>query len=229
VCGRPLAVGAPRCVACGTRLVQGVALGKAAAFVVVGLLVGGLLGAGGAAGLAAVAGTSASSAAASPAPTDARPTAGPSGPAASAAVPGIVSSAITQAALTNQRMAEHAVALQAALDASPFEAQVVAGLLRNIATDAAFGVELTARSMAWAGAGELSDDLGEFYEEVRAEARDGLAASTTNAPAYRGAAETMVGLISGDLGAMNGGLSAFAAGNGIDLPELPPIPDVPGS
>ena len=49
-CARPLALGVGRCPGCGTRLVRGVALGKASAFIAIGLAVGLLAGAG--AGLA---------------------------------------------------------------------------------------------------------------------------------------------------------------------------------
>jgi hypothetical protein len=236
-CRRPLALGARRCPGCGLRIVRGVALGKAAVFVAVGLFVGAIAGVGGAllgAGLTApVAGGAIIAAASQPAPSaslGSPPAVGPSeAPSTpSPTVGGEVSSAtaalIGQVLVMNDRLGAAETELRAALANRAFDASEVARILRTVSADSLFGTQLAARVASWSGAGDLGARLTTFYGSIHDAAGAALVNSVRNVAAYRTAARTMVDLIAGRT-IIDDDVRALAASAGVSLPaSLPPAP-----
>ncbi len=239
-CARPLALGARRCPGCGTRLVNGVTLGKVSAFVAVGLAVGLLLGAGGGlvvglnqAGAAPAAGPSAIPAAGGGNGNGGGAVVGSSSPAATAAatatasaaptptttsgIPPVARSALVQVAATNGRLAIAAASLTDALAARAFDASAVAQTLRTVSADSVFGEQLADRVGMWSGSATLAGQLASFYGAIHDTAADGLVASVQNTAAYRSAATAMVKLLDG-VPAVDAAVAAVAAAGGVDLP-----------
>ncbi|MFL5681421.1 MAG: hypothetical protein ACJ77B_12560, partial [Chloroflexota bacterium] len=56
---------------------------------------------------------------------------------------------------------------------------------------------LATRLGAWGDAGDVARDLGTLYSSVRGTAVDGLNNSINNDPAYRAAAQKMLGVLAG--------------------------------
>ena len=227
VCSRPLATGARRCPGCRTRLVMGVPLRRASVFVSVGVLVGLLGGIGLTATAAAVArdpagpspsqpavGASPSGGVASlpPSPT---PTTRPTAPS----VPPTARAALGQVGTLHVRLVESGTDLAQYLEAADIDASAVAKTLRQMLSNSAFGVDVAKRLGTWDTAAPLATDLAAFYEEIRATARGGLAASVRNDAAYRQAATKMVTLL-GDLERLDADARALALTVDIDLPSL---------
>ena len=234
-CTRPLALGARRCPGCGTRLVAGVSLGKASAFVVAGLAVGLLTGFGGAVVLGLSHPPVASSAVG--AKPSAAPVTGVNGPTASAptaaptstprtGVPPVTESALTQVIGTNNRLAADGAALKAALGAPSFDPSEVAQILRTISAESIFGQQVAGRLSGWSGSSAVGVELTSFYGSVHGGAADGLVASVRNADAYRSAGTAMVRLLA-DLPRIDAEVYAVAASAGLDLPVASGAPSAP--
>jgi hypothetical protein len=234
-CTRPLALGARRCPGCGTRLVAGVSLGKASAFVVAGLAVGLLTGFGGAVVLGLSHPPVASSAVGPK--SSAAPVTGVNGPSAAAptaaptstprtGVPPVTESALTQVIGTNNRLAADGAALKAALDAPSFDPSEVAQILRTISAESIFGQQVAGRLSGWSGSSAVGVELTSFYGSVHGGAADGLVASVRNADAYRSAGSAMVRLLA-DLPRIDAEVYAVATSAGLELPVASGAPTAP--
>ena len=240
-CSRPLALGARRCPGCGTRLLNGVSLGKVSGFVAAGLAIGLLIGAGG--GLAfglthPIAGEPAAAAAApSAAPGSqgagavvaATPsaTATPaSTPTPTAAIPPLARSALVQVVGTNDRLATAAGGLRSALAAKAFDASAVAQILRTVSADSVFGEQLADTVAGWPGSSALGAQLRTFYGTIHDTAANGLVASVRNQAVYRAAAVAMVNLLA-ELPAVDAAVHSTAASAGVDLPTASGAPTAP--
>lgn len=228
-CARPLVVGSRRCPGCRTWLVLGTPLRRAGAFVAlgasVGMLTGIVLGSGvvtGALPPLVVPGQAAApvtTPVVSPAPASAAPVAtlAPAMPPMTA--PTGMLSALDQTAVMNSRIVAVVPALQAALASTSLDTPAVVRALRSLAADTSYGVEVAKRLEGWDRAALLAGDLGAFYAEVRASARDALAASVANEAAYRRAAERMLGTLGG-VGALDALSRTLAAEFGGSLPPV---------
>jgi hypothetical protein len=249
-CSRPLALGARRCPGCGTRLVGGVALGKASLFVALGLVVGVLAGstAGVVFGLShpvasplAYAATHPSAAPGTgtnggghPSSTGLNPSASAVAPTATApaatapatSVPPVTASAFGQALATNGRLADTRAALKAALKARSFDPSAVAQVLRSISADSIFGQQVAGHLSAWSGSGAVGARLERFYGAVHDAAAGGLVASVRNQAAYRSAATAMITLLD-QLPTINAAVREIAASAGLDLPTASGVPTAP--
>lgn len=223
-CARPLGVGTSRCPGCSLRLVAGVRLTKAAAFVVVGLSFGMLLG-GGSVALAA-----AMNRATTVAVVDAPPVVTPSqAPRASSAPPPVVDPAIPSAALSalrqsaavNQRIVADAARLAVALEATRPAGTDIAPILRGLAATAGFGDRVAPDIGDWTAGATVSQGLVTFYAAIGGAADDGLAASLTNDGAYVDAGRRMMAIIGG-LAELDAASRALAADADLELPPLDP-------
>jgi hypothetical protein len=204
--------------------------GKASLFIVTGLVVGLLVGAGGTAGFVAVNSLAVRSTWGGQASNPSAPltgggstgASGSPGPVASAtvAVSGIVSSSLRQAGDVNVKLAEASIALRDQLDASQFDPEEAATILRSIASNAQFGSEVAPRIGMWPAAGDLSLDLAAFYESVRESARTGLGISLTSTSGYRQAAGDMIRTIRPVKGLQAKATTLGATAN-VQLPALP--------
>jgi hypothetical protein len=173
ICSRPLATGAHRCPACGTRLILSTPAQRAGLFVAAGVVLGLLF-----------AWTFSTVVGALTAPASKTPTA--------SGAPGA-----SQTAALDTRLAGAASTLRLALRDKRLDSASVADQLRSLAADAAFGDDLASRLGMWDQAYALSLDLSNLYGSIRSTAREGLAASITNEPAYRAAAQKMVAVLNG--------------------------------
>lgn len=220
VCSRPLATGAHRCPACGTRLLLSTPARRVGIFVSAGVVLGLLLGW----SFSAVVG-------ALTAPRPAGPTASLT-PGASVpvvvvpptpvpTVPAVSRSALGQAAALDARLAGAVSTLRLALRDKDLDSAAVADQLRSLAADAAFGEDLASRLAAWDRAYALSLDLSNLYGSIRSTAREGLAASITNDPAYRAAAQKMLAVLGG-IAPLDKRLSELALSVDIRLPGSSP-------
>jgi hypothetical protein len=241
-CSRPLALGSHRCPGCGTRLVMGVQLRRASLFVVAGVAVGLLVGAGGAAATFALntraaghggaagippadAGPPGSGGVESPAPTRA-PSAMPSPtPTASArpGVPALSRSALGQAVALSDRLRTSSAALDEAMSAKPFDTFAVSQALRAMSSDALVGLQLTHHIAAWPGGSAIAAELTAYYGEIQRIAADGLGASVRNAPAYRAAGKEMQTLLDG-LDTVDAAVRVAASAAGVVLPAASAAP-----
>lgn len=235
-CARPLATGARRCPGCGTRLLMGVQAARASVFVALGLAVGLMIGAvvgvvavtptpadpaqTGASAVPAVPGASGLAAASAPA----IPPAATSAPA-NPAVPPAARTALTQTATMNARLVTGLPTLEAALAAPTLDTGAVAGVLRSMTADAAFAKDVAAKLRGWPAAASVGAALGTFYEDIRATALDGLAASLGNEAAYRAAAQRMVGILYG-LAPLDAASRDIAREAGLTLPAVN-LPEAP--
>lgn len=247
-CSRPLALGARRCPGCSVRLVNGVVLGKASAFVAAGLTLGLLAGAGGgfllglgSAGAASAIGVGASPVAsggpsvgpvaASTAPSGPPATAPPSPNASVGATPGSIPpatrAALVQTAGSNDRLTVARTELTAALAAPTFDASDVARILRTVSADSVHAEQVATRIAAWSGSTAVGTRLATFYGTIHEAAADSLVASVRNGAAYRAAATTMVGLLAA-IPAVDDEIRAAAASLGVVIPEpAAPAPTAP--
>jgi hypothetical protein len=227
VCMRPLATGVHRCPGCRTRLVMGVPMRRASAFVATGLLVGVVIAGGILAGVGAIAG------AGRPGPSQpavgvvpsasTSPTAAPTPSAAPTPVlpdvPPTARAALGQVGTLHVRLLEGAVDLQTHLAAPVLDTSAVARTLRSMNSNAAFGLDIAKRLATWDAATPLAADLTVLYEDVRATAREGLAASVRNSAAYEAAATEMLALVA-DLESLDADARALALTADVDLPSL---------
>ena len=238
-CSRPLALGARRCPGCGTRLVRGITLGKAASFAALGLVIGLAIGAGGgllfglsnapaavpavAAGPSDAPGGGVPSAAPASAAATPSPTAQPARTPPPSTISSVTRSALGQVVATNERLATSAVALREAMSAKAFDASTVAGVLRAISADSVFGEQLSDRLVAWPVADPLGARLATFYGSIHDVAADGLDASVRNTAAYRASGATMIELLAG-LEPLDAALRSAASSAGVVLPTASPTP-----
>jgi hypothetical protein len=192
-CTRPLAVGASRCIRCGTRLVAGVPLLRVGGFVGLGLVAGFVIGGGLMAATVAPA----------------------------VAVPPAALSALRQSTVVNQRLLADGDLLARALAGGDPSAAEIAPLLRGLATNAAFGDRLVPAVASWDAGVAVSQGLAAFYESIARVADEGLAASLTNERAYADAGRKMLVILDGltDLDAASRGLAASVD---TELPALVP-------
>jgi hypothetical protein len=230
-CARPLALGARRCPGCSTRLVNGVALGKASLFVAVGLTVGLISGAvagtvlgltqnGGAAPapIAIIASAAPTTdVTGSSAPATAAPTAVHTSPPSNPDIPPIARSALGQMVGMSDRLRTGQASLAAILAAKPFDAMAAAQVLRSMSADSVYAEQLAASVSAWS-ANPIGAKLASFYGAVHDTASDGLVASVRNEAAYRASASAMVKLIDG-VDELDSSIRSAAAAAGIQLPE----------
>lgn len=193
-CSRPLDTGSSRCPGCGTRLIAGVVATKALTFLgggaLAGLLIGSLV-----TGVSALAMVSFTPTAGGPTTPDGRPIASQAVPGGAVAVPAAALTALRQSTVVNERLLDDAGRLDAALAHQNPSSVDIARILRSIASDAAFGDRVAPDIAHWTTAATLSDDLVAFYAAVGDTARDGLAASITNARAYERAGKSMSALL----------------------------------
>ena len=229
-CARPLAIGVHRCPGCRTRIVLGIPLAKASAFVsfgvTLGIAVGVLVGVGLGLGRTASAATlpAISAVPSQPAPGGGGPaaTASLTATASSSAGPTSDMSAITRSALSqaigvNRRLAAGAATLRSALDGSDFDASAVAETLRSISADSVFGQQLAGQLQSWSGSDALGRNLGTFYDSVHQTATDWLVASVRDEAAYRDAARAMLDVLKG-LSLLDGEANALAGRVGLVIP-----------
>jgi hypothetical protein len=195
VCSRPLATGANRCPTCGTRLILSTPAQRAGIFVSAGIILGLLFGWSFSAVVGAFTAPKATTPPASTAPGASAPVVVVPTPAPTIAA--ISRSALGQVAALDTRLAAAASALRLALQEKDLDSASVADQLRSLAADAAFGEDLASRLGAWDQAYALSLDLANLYGAVRSTAREGLAASIQNDPAYRASAQKMLAVLAG--------------------------------
>ena len=222
-CARPLGTGVARCPGCGTRLMAGVQLNRALAFIAIGLTAGALVG-GAVMGIMSAARQASEVAVVVPpavvTPSQ-LPVATAGAPVVDSAIPTSALSALRQSAVVNQRILGDAERLTLALASSRPSASDIAPVLRSLAATAAFGRGIAPEVADWDEGAAVSAGLADFYSSVGAIAADGLSASVRNPAAYVTAAERMLAAIAGvaDLDAASRTLAATAD---IDLPLLDP-------
>lgn len=224
-CSRPLATGTSKCPNCGSRLLAGVKLSKASAFIGTGLAIGLLIGGGGMALSAALTPTVAAP------PVDAPPVVTPSQapvssvapPPIDPAIPTAAVSALRQSAEVNQRILVDANLLAAELASGSADGKSIAPILRSLAATAKFGDRLSPAIGTWDQGMLLSQQLVTFYAAIGGAADDGLSAAISNDRAYVKAAERMMQIIAGvtDLDLASRALAAEAK---IELPIVGPTP-----
>ena len=228
-CARPLAIGAPICLGCGTRLLFGVKARIAGGFVLVGLVVGVLLGGG-----LAYLGSQGSGPGPGPGVADLGPTASHP-PAASGAVvspppvkpadvgiPSGAVSAMRQAAILDARLAAETAQLRGLLHRKSTQPIDIARVLRSLNTDATFGVDLAPAIAPWSAAAAYSNDLGAFYRAVRDSSVAGLRPTLSDAAAYRAAGFRMSTLLA-KLPPLRATAAGIVAAAGL-APLVPPTP-----
>ena len=94
----------------------------------------------------------------------------------------------------------------------------IAAILRSIAADSAWGLDVVGRLGEWPAAAGLQAQLRDHYTAIAAAARDGLGATITSAAAYRAAAKRMLTLAD-QLPALRAASVELATANGITLPS----------
>jgi hypothetical protein len=223
-CARPLATsrGPQRCPGCGTRLLLATPISRVVVFVSAGLAVGLLS----AFSFSAIAGTISAPQTAGPGASHAPGTSNAPGSRPSAALPSIAPAsraALGQLAALDARLAGVAAPLRVALRDKDLDGAAVADLLRSLAADAAFGDDLASRLGTWDQAYALSLDLSNQYGSIRSTAREGLAASITNDPAYRATAQKMIAVLGG-VAPLDKRLRVLAQTADVALPGGAPTP-----
>jgi hypothetical protein len=206
VCGRPIAVGAWTCPGCGTRLLLGVPARRAGTFVVLGLVLGLVVGAGSAAAVVGrpsqsgvqpgAGGTPAASGSVAPASpqTSAQPS--PT-PRASPGVPAGATAALGQILVTTDRLVARAAELRAELAAASFNSFAVATTLRALNADAVAGRGVVGLLRPWPAATETADRVDAAYALVSDTAAQSLASSLSDPAAYRAGATAMLRVLAG--------------------------------
>ncbi len=233
VCVRPIAVGASRCPGCRTRLLLGVPARRAGAFIGVGVALGLILGAVatmGAIGMESALAGGSGAAIGSPVPSlpavagPPTPTAGSvATPRPSTGIPPQAGAALGQAIVVNERLAGRAAELRAELAAKPTDAFAIATSLRSLAADAVVGAGAVRTISTWPGGRALAGRLGDYYALVSSTATSTLAASLTDAAAYRAGAQAMLGALR-DLDPIARDTAAAASVAGIVPPSAPAPP-----
>jgi hypothetical protein len=226
-CARPLDAGGRRCPDCGTHIIAGVRATTASTFIAGGLLVGLIVGTSvtgaltivtrpvaidplaPAAAIPSTAPAASAITAASPAPvTPADPT-----------IPSAAVSALRQVAALQQRFADDAGRLAAALAVAEPSSVDLARILRSMNANAAFGEQLSTEVGSWTTAAALSTQLDQLYADVRALAGEGLDSSLTNTPAYVRTSEAMLGVLA-SLPEVDAAARPLADRAGVDLAPL---------
>ena len=225
VCGRPIAVGAASCPGCGTRLLLGVPLRRAGAFVTIGAAVGMLLGGAAVAVVhrpAVVASVEpptapvVPAAAASTAPEQTAPSA-----ASVAPVPGDARAALGQVLAVNSRLRSRAADLRAEIAAPRLDSFAVATTVRSLAADAVVATGVVPLLGAWPPAADVATRLRAYYAQVGATAGATLSSSLTDARAYRAGAASMLRLLA-KLPPLDDQARSIAADAGLDVDGRPP-------
>jgi hypothetical protein len=221
-CNRPLAVGVNRCTSCRARLVNGIQLGKASGFVVLGLVVGMVVGGGLVGTLALLSQPSAAIAGRGPGTTTPGASGAPGQPnPAAAAVPPAALSALRQSIVINQRLLGDADQLARALKRTNPAAEEIAPLLRSMSSTASFGDRIAPTVRSWEAGDAVGKSLASFYRSIARVASDALSASLANDRAYADAGRRMLAVMDKvvDLDAASRGLAATV---GTELPPLIP-------
>ncbi len=224
VCSRPIVADARRCPGCGTRLLMGVPVRRASAFVAMGALAGLLVG-GVVIGVAAsiaqppatVTAAGVASGASGAGAASSAPMPGASAVPLASAAPAASVAALRQAVAINGRLASGVDALRTSLAAQPFESLAVASVLRSLLADAGVGSGATTRLRPWAEADAARTALAALYDDVGTTARAGLANGLANGRAYRAAATDMIAVL-GRVGAADDAARALATSVGVELP-----------
>ncbi len=182
-CGHELVGGTGRCPGCGLLLVAGVRARTAAAFALVGCMVG-LLGGALLAGAAMAPRLAAGDAAI--ATIRSGESAGGNGQQDDAWVPFGIPGSVRQVAAVNDRLAASADELDDVL-ARRRPAAEIAAVLRRVNTDARIGADAARRLGAWDPAAGLAADASRLYASLMAAADDGLDAPLSKRAAYAAA------------------------------------------
>jgi hypothetical protein len=177
-CGHDLDGSIGRCPGCGQLLIAGVRARTAAAFALVGCMVGLL---GGALVAGAVMAPRLAAGDAAIATIRSGPEAGSTEEAVW--VPFGVAGSIRQVAAVNDRLATSAAELDDVL-ARRRPAAEVAAVLRRVNTDARIGSDAARRLEAWEPAAGLAAEASRLYAALTASAADGLAAPLSKRAAY---------------------------------------------
>jgi hypothetical protein len=234
VCARPIAVGTGKCPGCGTRLLMGVPVRRAGAFVILGLVVGLIVGGGSAAivvGRGSGSGTRPGGGAVPSVPAvssrSAAPSTSPTQPASapppSSAVPAHAAAALGQVLSVNDRLASRTAALRAGLAAKPFDAFTIATTLRALSADAVVGDGVTGLIAAWPSGADLSARLSAYYRRVGTTAATTLGSSLGDTAAYRAGALQMIRVLA-DLAPLDADAESVATEAGVAVPS----PTAPG-
>jgi hypothetical protein len=227
-CSRPLSEGTSKCPGCGTRLILGVRLQRAGAFLALGIVVGILIG--GATTAAALTlsaddspSTTAPAASAAPAavtPNAVTPTAAPPFVAPpDVAAPVAAVSALSGTAVVDGRIAVDAATLASTLGRANASSIELARALRSLAADAALGIDLASRLAPWTDAAQVQAGLDDFYRAMAQEARTGLHASLNDSGAYRKAAARMLTVLS-TMASVDAKSRELAGTIGLELPPV---------
>lgn len=223
-CNRPLGAGTSRCPACNTRLIVGVKASRVAIFVGIGVF-SGMIVSGALMGIVSLAGARPADVAIVEAPPIVTPTQAPvpsvAAPPVDTGIPSGAISALRQSTRLNQRVAADAERLATALAASKPSSNVIAPILRSMATNASFGARLAPTVGDWSRASAVSEDLAEFYAAISATAQQGLSASLSSSRAYEAAAENMLKVVAG-LDDIDAASRTLAASGDFELPPLVP-------
>lgn len=223
-CSRPLNEGAPRCPGCGTRLIMGVMLKRAAGILALGFVLGIL--AGGTVTAMTISGSlhpSSPAAIVTPsiapgvAPVSVAPSQAPVLTAVSA--PQAAVAALSGTAVVNGRIALDAATLSAALAAKDGSSVEIARALRSLAADAALGNDVAARLVPWHDAATAKTELETFYRTMTDTARLALQAPFSDTSGYRAQAAQMLKVLAG-LAHVDATSRTLAASVSLELPPV---------
>ncbi len=226
-CARPLDAGGRRCPDCGTHIIAGVRATTASTFIAGGLLVGLIIGTSVTGAMAIVTRPAAIDplapaatipSAAPVASAIAAASAAPAAPADST-IPSAAVSALRQVSGLQQRFADDAGRLAAALAVAEPSSVDLARILRSMNANAAFGEQLATQVGAWTTAAALSGELDQLYRDVSALAGDGLDSSLTNTRAYVRTSEAMLAVLA-RLPELDAAVQPLADQAGVDLAPL---------
>lgn len=211
-CARPLAVGTSRCRGCGTVFLAGVPARRASLFLAIGAVVGLVVGATFATVASGVTRGGPSTAAGVVGGPDAT-----ASPQVMVAAPNAAANALRLTIAVDDRLSASEVRLRSLLSGS-FDTLAVAGMLRSMAADAAWGVDVVGRLADWPAAADLQPRLRDLYRKIVATASDGLSKTITSPTAYRTAAKRMLAHAAA-ISALRAESVALAAAYGISLPQ----------
>ena len=227
-CSRPLDAGGRRCPDCGTHIIAGVRATVASTFIAGGLLVGLIIGTS-VTGAVAIVTRPAAIDPLTPAATT--PSVAPAASAIAAAsvappvtpvdptIPSAAVSALRQVSGLQQRFADDAGRLAAALAVAEPSSVDLARILRSMNANAAFGEQLATQVGSWTTAAALSTQLEQLYRDVSALAGEGLDSSLTNNRAYIRTSEAMLAVLA-RLPEVDAAVRPLAGQAGVDLAPL---------
>ncbi len=132
-------------------------------------------------------------------------------------VPTAAASALRLTITVDDRLAASAATLRS-MNLEKADPVAIATILRTIASDSAWGIDVVGRLGEWPAAAALQGTLREYYTAVAATARDGLSATISSASAYRTAAKRMLA-IAGRLVELRTSSVDLAVANGISVPQ----------